>query len=209
MEYFLGAGMENFPISTYPEDVQMNDYDVFILLTRGRFQENDKIILQEIEKLEKTCYFARTHTDVDLQEFAYDNPEIFNKDSWKEEEKRIKTKCYEKLENGTTFAENDSKENIFLISKYDFKKIKLEEGGEVNKITMSFSDNQRLKKCILECLPEFQKTALLFSMGNPDSLDLIQNKVEELKKRLVNVALRFQSFTSLMLNLTCHCQRHK
>ena len=74
---FSGAGMENFPISTYPEDVQMNDYDVFILLTRGRFQENDKIILQEIEKLEKTCYFARTHTDVDLQEFAYDNPEIF------------------------------------------------------------------------------------------------------------------------------------
>ena len=75
--------MENFPISTYPEDVQMNDYDVFILLTRGRFQENDKIILQEIEKREKTCYFARTHTDVDLQEFAYDNPEIFSKvDSW-------------------------------------------------------------------------------------------------------------------------------
>ena len=90
-----------------------------------------------------------------------------------------------------------------MISKYDFKKIKLEEGGEVNKITMSFSDNQRLKKCILECLPEFQKTALLFSMGNPDSLDLIQNKVEELKKRLVNVALRFQSFTSLMLDVIC------
>ena len=78
-----GAGMENFPISTYPEDVKINDYDVFILLTRGRFQENDKIILQEIEKREKTCYFARTHTDVDLQEFAYDNPEIFSKvDSW-------------------------------------------------------------------------------------------------------------------------------
>ena len=77
-----------------------------------------------------------------------------------------------------------------MVSKYDFKKIKLSdsEGGK-NKITMSFSDNQRLKKSILECLPEFQKTALIFSLGNPDSLDLIQNKVEELKKRLVNVAL--------------------
>ena len=93
------------------------------------------------------------------------------------------------MENGTS-SEDDSapnlREKFFLISKYDFKKIKLEGG---NKITMSFSDNQRLKKSILECLPEFQKTALLFSMGNPDSLDLIQNKVEELKKRLVNVAL--------------------
>ena len=61
----------------------MDDYDVFILLARGRFQENDKIILNEIEKRHKPCYFARTHTDVDLQEFAYDNPEDFSKGSVK------------------------------------------------------------------------------------------------------------------------------
>ena len=66
-----GAGMENFPISSYPKTVKMDDYDVFILLARGRFQENDKIILTEIEKRRKPCYFARTHTDVDLQEFEF------------------------------------------------------------------------------------------------------------------------------------------
>ena len=78
-----GAGMENFPISSYPKTVKMDNYDVFILLARGRFQENDKIILNEIEKRRKPCYFARTHTDVDLQEFAYDNPEDFSKGSVK------------------------------------------------------------------------------------------------------------------------------
>ena len=87
----------NITISTYPETVKMNEYDVFILLSRGRFQENDKFILDEIEKREKPYFFARTHTDVDLQEFSYDNPEKFSKDTWKEEERKIKTKCYEKL----------------------------------------------------------------------------------------------------------------
>ena len=74
-----------------------------------------------------------------------------------------------------------------MVSKYDFKKIKVGEG--VEKITMAFSDNQRLKKCILDSLPELQKTAFVFSIGNPDFIELIQSKVEELKKRLSMVAL--------------------
>ena len=82
---------------------------------------------------------------------------------------------------------NIDNEKIFLVSKYDFKKIKVGEG--VEKMTMAFSDNQRLKKSILDSLPELQKTAFVFSMGNPDFIELIQSKVEELKKRLSMVAL--------------------
>ena len=59
---------------------------------------------------------------------------------------------------------NIDNEKIFLVSKYDFKKIKVGEG--VEKMTMAFSDNQRLKKSILDSLPELQKTAFVFSMGN-------------------------------------------
>ena len=52
-----------------------------------------------------------------------------------------------------------------------------------------FLDNQRLKQSILECLPKFQKTALIFSIGNPDSVELISKKVDELRGRLWKVAL--------------------
>ena len=51
------------------------------------------------------------------------------KDAWHEEELRIKDTCREKLGK----VEND---RIFLISKYDFKKIKLDFD---NKITMAIT----------------------------------------------------------------------
>ena len=39
-----GAGTKEFPIKGYPQKIKMDKYDAFILLTKDRFYENDKII---------------------------------------------------------------------------------------------------------------------------------------------------------------------
>ena len=54
-----GAGTENFPIETYSEKIQMDQYDAFVLLTKDRFLENDKKISEEIMKRGKPYFFAR------------------------------------------------------------------------------------------------------------------------------------------------------
>ena len=54
-----GAGTDNFPIETYSEKIQIDQYDAFVLLTKDRFLENDKKISEEIMKRGKPYFFAR------------------------------------------------------------------------------------------------------------------------------------------------------
>ena len=54
-----GAGTNNFPIETYPEKIEMDKYDAFVLLAKDRFFENDKKIAEEIEDRGKPYFFAR------------------------------------------------------------------------------------------------------------------------------------------------------
>ena len=41
-----GAGTQDFPIKGYPKKIEMDKYNAFILLTKDRFYENDKIIAE-------------------------------------------------------------------------------------------------------------------------------------------------------------------
>ena len=54
-----GAGTKNFPIKTYPEKIEMDKYDAFVLLTKDRFFENDNKIAEEIKEHGKPYFFAR------------------------------------------------------------------------------------------------------------------------------------------------------
>ena len=127
--------------------------------------------------------FSRTHADVDAEKDARENPESFSKQSWKQTELMLKENCKESLK-----QYDHPNFDIFMISNLNSKRI-LDEDGEELMAEIEFPDNQRLKTSILERLPIMQKTALLFSMGPAESKNLIQLKVQELKKRIWKCAI--------------------
>ena len=140
-------------------------------------QENDKKIVNEIKRRGKPYFFARTKIDNAVQDFADENPDTFSLEKWHETEVELRNTCKERL--------GDQEIDIFLTSRLDMKKVELEDE---ESILVAFPDNQRLKKSILESLPVIQKTALLFSTG-PDSEEIIEMKVEELRGRFWRLAM--------------------
>ena len=159
-----GAGSINFPIDSYHEKIDIERYDAFIFLAKSRFFENDLKILDKIRKMKKQYYFARTHIDIDLQNYADDNPEHFiekeyTKQVLEQEMTKIKEVSKEKL-----LRQGQDVDEVFLISKFSKFEVSVNRKFAVEVIP----DNTRLKMSILENFSDVQKTAFIFSMGDTD-----------------------------------------
>jgi GTP-binding protein EngB required for normal cell division len=140
-----GAGTATFPIKTYDKDMNFEKYHAFVILTKDRFFENDKIIADMVRARSKPFFFARTHMDNTLRQGAEDQLEEFNQ---LETEGRVRRNCQDGLRN--------KDEDVFLFAKEN--RMKLEVDG--SKIQIEFPDNERIKECISKSLGALQRTAL-------------------------------------------------
>src|SRR4029434_345721 len=63
-----GIGSSMFKAQTYMKDVKYQNYDFFIIVSAGRFKDNDMMLANEIKNKTMNFYFVRTKTDVDVSQ---------------------------------------------------------------------------------------------------------------------------------------------
>ncbi|XP_060589996.1 interferon-gamma-inducible GTPase 10-like isoform X2 [Ruditapes philippinarum] len=114
-------GMETQSLTKekYFNDMNFPRFDVVIIVTAGRFQENDIWLGKELRTIRKNIIFVRTKIDIDIANIKRAYPDIFNE-----------TECLDKIRNN--LSENirlggipDFVSNVFLVSSperevYDF-----------------------------------------------------------------------------------------
>ncbi|XP_055486910.1 interferon-inducible GTPase 5-like [Leucoraja erinacea] len=61
-----GIGTPRFTAGSYLKEMQFKKYDFFIIVSAGRFAENDEILAKEMKRLGKKFYFVRSKIDVVL-----------------------------------------------------------------------------------------------------------------------------------------------
>ncbi|XP_032872494.1 interferon-inducible GTPase 1-like, partial [Amblyraja radiata] len=153
-----GIGSTRFTAGSYLKEMQFKKYDFFIIVSAGRFRENDANLAKEIKRLGKEFYFVRSKIDADLYSMREEGGE-FDEEA---EMGKIRSDCVSKL--GMAGIPNPT---VFLISifgndKYDFP---------------------RLMEA-LECdLPRIKESVFVLAHPN-DSAEIIRKKGEVLKERI-------------------------
>ena len=126
--------------------MKFSTYDAFVILSSERFTEIDKMIADEVRKIKKPFFFARTKMDEVMRNHRRDMKEEF--DAF-ETSDQIREDCKKHLD-------KDSK--IFLIA--NVPQSELEEDFLEEKFPGIHFDNMDLRMAIIESLPDIQKTAL-------------------------------------------------
>jgi len=128
-----GIGTTDFPRETYFKDerVQFDRYDMFLILTQGRFFENDVLLAETAKEKKKAFCLVRTKVDNDV-----DNERKAKKLQFKNDPnftKKLLEKIRSEVAEGLSNIQNGNKsteEFVFLIdchdmtwTKYDFGKL--------------------------------------------------------------------------------------
>ncbi|XP_030220103.1 interferon-inducible GTPase 5 [Gadus morhua] len=105
-----GVGTSKFPADQYLKHSWFENVDFFIIVSAGRFRENDARLAQEIKKMDKNFYFVRSKIDNNLSDAKRSQREY-------DEEKtlqKIRENCIQGLEEqGVAFPQ------VFLVSSFD------------------------------------------------------------------------------------------
>ncbi|MFN3997202.1 GTPase [Algoriphagus sp.] len=100
-----GCGTNEFPKETYSEVMDLNSYDCLILVTSNRFYENDRFLIEEANRLEKSIFIVRSRIDEAISNGKYDYPE--------KEEKDIINLCFLEIESSIRDLRTNG---IYLVS---------------------------------------------------------------------------------------------
>ena len=159
----------------------MEKYDTFLILTAGRFTENDLALAKRVKSYKKSFFFIRTKIDQD-----YVNEKRTKKKAFNQEEmlKDIREDCLENLK-GLGAREDD--EIVFLISN-------------VYQIQWDFP---RLKKAILDVLPLRQKECITLSLG-PLTREMLKEKANLLRGNICDVILSVYPHRTSLKNMPGH-----
>ncbi|CAB4016205.1 interferon-inducible GTPase 5-like [Paramuricea clavata] len=132
-----GIGTPNFPdLRTYCEKVSFEDYDTFLIFTKGRFTKNDLDLAKKVKSIGKSFFLVRAHIDEDCNRRSTNESEIL---------KEIRENCVKNVK-----ALISSEDEIFLISNYHKDKW----------------DFDRLIAAISDALPVRQRESLTLSLSN-------------------------------------------
>ncbi|XP_075135332.1 interferon-inducible GTPase 5-like [Leptodactylus fuscus] len=159
-----GIGTPNFKADRYLQSVKFSQYDFFIIMSSGRFKQNDIELAKAIQAMGKKFYFVRSKVDSDLHASKKRRKKTYNEENILNE---IRQNCIQSLE-----KEGISDPKVFLLScmeleKYDFNKML-----------------DTLKKE----LPKHKRHAFLLSLPNL-SRPILEKKREALKKDIWKRAL--------------------
>ncbi|XP_053867461.1 interferon-inducible GTPase 5-like [Malaclemys terrapin pileata] len=107
-----GIGSPKYPTETYVKDMNLDQYDFFIIIAALRFTETDTKLAKEIKRMGKKFYFVRSKVDVDL-----DNEQ--RKRNFKEEKtlEVMRNRCMRHLQESGIISPQ-----VFLVSRWDFHK---------------------------------------------------------------------------------------
>eukprot|EP01116_Phalansterium_solitarium_P012093 TRINITY_DN28078_c0_g1_i2.p1 TRINITY_DN28078_c0_g1~~TRINITY_DN28078_c0_g1_i2.p1 ORF type:complete len:428 (-),score=132.30 TRINITY_DN28078_c0_g1_i2:123-1406(-) len=144
-----------FPRETYAEFMRLDSFDFFLLISAGRFSEDDMFLASIIQKLGKPYFFVRTRIDLDITNHLddYGTPE-------QETLRVIREDVTESI------RKHNMDSRGFLIS-----------GRLANQHRYDFPE---LKTAVLESLPELKRNALAKHLSGY-SKDIIDLKYEALK----------------------------
>ena len=155
-----GVGTPNFPAKTYLKKVKFERYDFFIIISAGRFKENDIRLAKEIRRKKKLFYFIRSKIDNDVRE--EEHKKSFNREDVLS---KIRRDCEENLQE----MENPK---VFLISSISFSEFDFED----------------LVSTLMSELPQLKQQALLQSLP-VSSLAILEHKVRMFEKAAWAAAL--------------------
>ena len=152
------AGTPKFPdLESYCKKVHLEDYDTFLILSAGRFTQNDFELAKKVRAMKKSFFFVRTKIDIDVGNEK-------KKKRIKEDVtlSAIRENCLASL---GRFGADD--EVVFLISN--------------DKPTQW--DFDRLTAAILDGLPVHLKESLTLSLDllTTQSKDLLKRKADVLR----------------------------
>jgi GTPase Era involved in 16S rRNA processing/uncharacterized protein (DUF697 family) len=75
--YFVdlpGCSTQKWPKASYINDLKLNEYDCFIIVTANRFFEDDAFLYSELNnKLKKPCFLVRNKFDLAVYDEKFDN----------------------------------------------------------------------------------------------------------------------------------------
>ena len=155
-----GVGTSNFSKETYLEEVQVERFDFFLLLSASRFTETETWLRNEIvEKLGKQLFYVRTKIDDDVKSRRKAHPRTHNEDVVLAE---IRTATLANLE-----AVGSEHTKVFLIDNYKQQKY----------------DFHQLQQSMINDFPEIKRQALILSLS-AFSDHLIKTKADVLRKRI-------------------------
>lgn len=174
-----GIGTLAFQPQTYLEDVNLLNYDFFVIVSSGRFQECHLALAKHIMKAQKKFYFIRNKVDQDLdasnrrrKQSDLSDDDVLN---------QLRLDC----ENNLKMAQVEQAP-VFLISCFHPQKF----------------DFSALQMTLLQELDGHKRHALLLSLPNL-SKNIIQNKKEVLSKTLWKTAM-VASLSSVGSGATFH-----
>ncbi|XP_078268001.1 interferon-inducible GTPase 1-like, partial [Rhinoraja longicauda] len=148
-----GIGSTRFPVGSYLKEMQFKKYDFFIIVSAGRFTENDAYLAKEIKRLGKRFYFVRSKIDLDLNAMRMDRRE-FDKVA---ELEKIRCGCVSRL--GKARIPDPI---VFLISSFE----------------EDMYDFPRLMEALADDLPNIKKS--VFVLAHPNlSVEVIRKKGED------------------------------
>uniref|UniRef100_A0A3Q2CTN2 Interferon-inducible GTPase 5-like n=1 Tax=Cyprinodon variegatus TaxID=28743 RepID=A0A3Q2CTN2_CYPVA len=139
-----GIGTTKFPASKYLKLVGFKKFDLFIIISAGRFTENDAKLAKEIKKMGKKFYFVRSKVDLDLQNEQ-------RKQDFSEQ------KTLEKIRDYCLKEHKIESQQVFLVSSHD----------------IHLYDFSLLRDTIERDLPDHKKDALLLASPSifPDIIE--------------------------------------
>ena len=159
-----GIGTPSNPnVETFFARARLEKYDMYLIFACGRFSENNVMLAEKIQSIDKKFILVRAKIDQDIDNARHDEMHLFDESSTLE---KIRNDCSENLK--------DMKSNlidIYLISnrypaKWDFG---------------------RLSQAILDTLPSLQRESLRLSLKFA-STEMLQSYVRVLKRRVWKVA---------------------
>ncbi|XP_051024248.1 uncharacterized protein LOC127208734 [Acomys russatus] len=154
-----GIGSTAFQLHDYLKKIHFEEYDFFIIVSSGRFKHNDAELAKAIVQVNRSFYFVRTHTDIDLMVQKQSSPRRFNKDSIL---KQIRNSI------STVLSEVTQQEPpVFLVSNFD----------------VSDFDFPKLENTLLRELPAYKRR--MFMLTLPVVTDpTIDRKRDALKQKI-------------------------
>lgn len=152
-----GIGTPNFEAASYLQSVEFSRYDFFIILSSERFKQNDILLANEIQAMDKKFYFVRSKVDSDLHASKIRRKKTYNEENILNE---IRDNCIQSLKDGGI-----QNPQVFLLSCLELEKY----------------DFLEMQDTLEKELPEHKRHIFLLSLPNI-SLPVLKKKREALRK---------------------------
>lgn len=102
-----GIGTPNFPAKSYAKKVPLDHYDLFVILSSGRFSEIDMNLIMDLKEKQKLFFFVYSKIDEDIKNNRRSHPRTHKDEKVIAD---IKNSILDNLGNGA---------HVFLVNNYN------------------------------------------------------------------------------------------